>query len=168
MSRTPSPERYLRLIQTLAEQGNPKAQHNLGAMLLQGQGMARDDAAAAHWLRKAAEQGIAPAQHNLGVMLLQGQGVGRDPVEAARWLLAAAWQGDPRSQHTLGALYHEGLGVEQSDEEAFFWLSLSGVNAPQELLPHSRAIQEQVASGLSTRERDRVQQRVAAWRPSLA
>ena len=167
MPSTPTPEAYLYLIRTLAEQGNPKAQHNLGAMLLHGQGVAREDAAAAHWFRKAAEQGVALAQHNLGLMLLQGQGVMRDPVEAVRWFLAAAQQGDPRSQHTVGALYYEGEGVPQDMVQAYFWLSLSGTQTPEGLQPHIRTIREHVATLLPAEERQRVLQQVACWQPQL-
>ncbi|MBF0162675.1 MAG: sel1 repeat family protein [Magnetococcales bacterium] len=165
MRSTPTPEAYLHLLRTLAEQGNPKAQHNLGAMLLHGQGVAREDTAAAHWFRKAAEQGIALAQHNLGLMLLQGQGVARDPVEAVRWFLAAARQGDPRSQHIVGALYYEGEGVPQDMTQAYFWLSLSVARTPEELQPHIRTIQEHVATLLSTEEQQRILRLVAGWQP---
>ncbi|MBF0583150.1 MAG: sel1 repeat family protein [Magnetococcales bacterium] len=165
MQTKPTPEAYLHLLQTLAEQGNPKAQYNLGAMLLHGQGVARDDAAAAQWLRKAAEQGIPLAQHNLAVMLLQGQGVSRDPGEAARWFLAAARQGEPRSQHTLGALYYEGLGVEQDVSQAYFWLCLSITHTPAEFQSEAQAIQAHISSQLSPEEQAKIQRQVAGWQP---
>ena len=48
-----------------AEQGDAKAQFNLGVMYDKGQGVMRNYAEAAKWYRKAAEQGDADAQRNL-------------------------------------------------------------------------------------------------------
>ena len=51
-----------------------------------GGGVARDDAEAVRWYRKAAEQGHARAQWNLGDMYEHGGlGVARDDAEAVRW-----------------------------------------------------------------------------------
>ncbi len=46
----------------LAEQGNAKAQFNLGVMYDRGLGVPQDYAEAVKWYRKAAEQGHAGAQ----------------------------------------------------------------------------------------------------------
>ena len=62
----------------LAEQGDAKAQYNLGVMCRKGHGVPQNDAEAAKWYRKAAKQGDAEAksllkelesdaQSNLGV-----------------------------------------------------------------------------------------------------
>ena len=48
-----------------AEQGNTKAQFNLGLMYYKGQGVKQDYTEAAKWYRKAAAQGYAAAQSNL-------------------------------------------------------------------------------------------------------
>ena len=48
----------LRLIRPLANDGDAAAQFNLGLMYMTGQGVSRDDAAAAIWFQKAAEQGF--------------------------------------------------------------------------------------------------------------
>ena len=165
MTTQPAPETYLRLIRTLAEQGNPKAQYNLGAMLLHGQGLAKNVAEAAQWFLKAAKQGIPLAQHNLGVMLLQGEGVTANPIEAARWLLAAAQQGDPKAQHTLGALYFEGRGVEQDMGLACFWLGLARHRAPEALQAGMQTLLDHVAAYLPPDEWREIQQRVAHWQP---
>jgi len=58
----------IKIFKTLAEQGNTKAQFNLGVMYYQGQGVPKDYKEAARWFRKAAEQGNADAQFNLGLM----------------------------------------------------------------------------------------------------
>ena len=51
-----------------AEQGDPKAQYNLGVSYENGQGVPKDKAEAAKWHRKAAGQGFAEAQYNLGAL----------------------------------------------------------------------------------------------------
>ena len=61
----------------LAEQGDAKAQNNLGAMYANGQGVRQDYAEAFRWFRQAAEQGYVKAQYNLGVMYNNGQGVAK-------------------------------------------------------------------------------------------
>ena len=48
-----------------AEQGNPKAQFELGLMHERGRGVPKNAAQAAHWYRKAAEQGLAVARNAL-------------------------------------------------------------------------------------------------------
>ena len=58
-----------------AEQGDARAQFNLGAMYANGEGVPEDDAEAGRWYRLAAEQGNAGAQLNLGNMYADGEGV---------------------------------------------------------------------------------------------
>ncbi len=45
-----------------AEQGDAKAQFNLGVMLYEGRGLAKDQKEAVRWYRKAAEHGYAGAK----------------------------------------------------------------------------------------------------------
>ena len=51
----------LRLWRPLAEQGNARAQFNLGLMYANGRGVPQDYAQAVKWYRLAADQGIADA-----------------------------------------------------------------------------------------------------------
>ena len=69
-----------------------RAQTSLGGMYYNGQGVQRDYAEAAKWVRKAAERDYAPAQVDLGVMYWNGQGVPQDAVLAYMWLNLAATQ----------------------------------------------------------------------------
>ena len=72
------------------------AQSNLGNDVLNGRGVAKDDAQAVAWYRKAADQGNAPAQNDLGVMYEKGRGVAKD--EPGRdWYRKAADQGGAAS-----------------------------------------------------------------------
>ena len=72
------------------EQGNAKAQNNLGVMYDNGEGVIKDAAEAVKWFRKAAEQGYAYAQNNLGVMYEYGNGVIKDAAEAVKLYRKAA------------------------------------------------------------------------------
>ena len=69
-----------------AEQGDARAQYNLGGMYREGRGVPPDAAGAVAWYRRAAEQGHVRAQYNLGGMYAEGLGVPPDAVEAFMWL----------------------------------------------------------------------------------
>ena len=73
-----------------AEQGDARAQYNLGGMYREGRGVPQDAAGAVAWYRRAAEQGHVRAQYNLGGMYAEGLGVPPDAVEALMWLTIAA------------------------------------------------------------------------------
>ena len=107
----------------LAEKGEPEAQRHIGIMYRHGLGVAKNDAEAIKWYRKAAEQGHVKAQNSLGIMYQFGLGVERDPAEGAKWLLAAAKQGHAKSQENIGLAYLDGNGVEQNDKSAAQWLT---------------------------------------------
>ena len=85
-----------RLYRSLAEQGKAGAQHFLGKMYENGEGVPRNYAEAAKWYRLAAEQGHAGAQLYLGGMYYIGEGVARDYVQAYVYfsLSEAAGNGD--------------------------------------------------------------------------
>jgi TPR repeat protein len=111
----------LEIFRPLAEEGNAKAQANLGLMYYKGEGVPQDYAEAAKWYRRAAEQGITKAQFNLGLMYAKGIGVTRDHGEAANWYRKAADQGVAEAQYNLGVMYAKGEGVPQDYAEAMTW-----------------------------------------------
>lgn len=112
----------------LAEGGNTSAMINLANLYEQGQGVARDYAAAAAWLVKAAERDDPRAQVSLGLAYETGQGVERDPHAAAGWFRRAAEQGDSTAQFNLGVMlataHGEGLAASTPEQrrEAMVWL----------------------------------------------
>jgi uncharacterized protein len=112
----------LRLLRSLANEGNTLAQNNLGAMYASGQGVLKNDAEAARWYRLAADQGYAVAQNNLGVAYSEGRGVPKDEAKAVRWLRLAADQGLAKAQNNLGLMYMNGGGIPQNYSEAVKWL----------------------------------------------
>lgn len=73
-------------------------------MYSKGRGVAKDDAEAVKWYRKAAEQGLATAQFNLGLKYERGEGVAKDHGKADKWLHKAADQGYAPAQETLKQL----------------------------------------------------------------
>ena len=105
-------------LRPMAEQGDARAQTELGERYEDGRGVAQDYQTAVSWFRRAAEQGHAPGQAALGYMYSYGRGVARDDAEAVRWFRLAAEQGNGRGQNSLGASYHNGEGVRQDYAEA--------------------------------------------------
>ena len=85
-----------------AEQGDADAQHSLGVMYHNGEGVPQDYAEAVKWYRLAAEQGFAVAQLNLVFMYYNGEGVPQDYVQAHKWsnLAASKATGDNREKAT--------------------------------------------------------------------
>ena len=77
----------------LAEQGDARAQYNLGVKYDNGEGVIEDDKLAVEWYTKAAMQGYARAQYNLGVKYDNGEGVIKDDKVAVEWYTKAAMQG---------------------------------------------------------------------------
>ena len=81
-------------IRSAAEQGDVKAQYNLGLIYNNGEGVPQDYTEARKWLLKAAQQGHAKAQNNLGYFYRTGTGVPQDYITAYAWFKIAAAQGN--------------------------------------------------------------------------
>ena len=94
----------IRLWKPLAEQGDAKAQYNLGVLDAKGRGVPQNYAKAVKWFYKAAEQGYAKAQNNLGIMYNKGWGVKKDYVQAQMWFRLAAISGDASAIKSLDRL----------------------------------------------------------------
>jgi TPR repeat protein len=105
----------------LAEQGNERAQYNLGLLYLK-KGNAKKNTEALKWIKKAANQGLADAQAMLGMMFAEGDIIPKNQVEAVKWYKKSAEQGDDVAQHNLGLSYYFGIGVPKNDVEAMKWL----------------------------------------------
>jgi uncharacterized RDD family membrane protein YckC len=127
-------------LQKAADQGNARAQNDLGWLYENGQGVPKDLGKAADLYQKAADQGDADAQFNLGNLYRDGRGVPQDSEkaielyrkatdgyqkvadqkfrEAAELYQKAADQGDADAQFNLGCLYQNGQGVPKDLEKA--------------------------------------------------
>ena len=108
-----------------AEQGNSAAQHNLGIMYRNGEGVKQDYIEALKWYRLSAEQENSGAQFGLGNMYRDGEGVKQDYIEAVKWYRSSAEQGNSYGQNNLGFMYQNGYGVEKDSIEAVKWYRLS-------------------------------------------
>ena len=106
----------------LAEQGDFRAQYNVGWMNAYGIGTLKDYEQAVNWYRKSADQGFVHAQFNLGNMYLKGNGVEKDDALAFSWFIKSAEQGDAASQYNLGRMYIMGKGVVENMSEAKYWI----------------------------------------------
>jgi hypothetical protein len=133
---------------TAADQGDAKAQENLGSIYLglvycteagigaqtidhwlqdqDSKGRPSDPAQALKWFRKAAEHGLPNSQYYLGFMYENGIAVPQDCTEAAKWYHKAAKQGHVDAQYQLGVMCASGRGVRQDYSEAAKWYRKAG------------------------------------------
>ena len=111
--------------QKLAEQGDKKAQANLGYMYYVGEGVEQDYAKAVKWYKKAAILGDMDSQYNLAVAYAFGEGVKQSYKEAFHWYRRAAEQNHAIAQYSLGVSYAYGEGIAQNPELAAEWIKKS-------------------------------------------
>ena len=122
MAMDANPAKWYRMA---ADQGDAKAQSNLGRCYAYGKGVEQNFVEAAKWARKAADQGDAKAQSNLGWYYVNGKGVEQNFAEAFSWFTQAADRGDAAAKCNLGMCYAYGKAVEQNGVEAYAWFSLA-------------------------------------------
>jgi len=121
----------LRILHSLADQGDVRAEERLGYLYYIGWGVPRDHGQAAKWYIKAADQGNASAMSSLGFMLRLGiTQLDRQTLdEVVAWNRKAAGQGNALAQFSLGALAHAiwyGAPKEyQNYAEAVKWYRLA-------------------------------------------
>jgi hypothetical protein len=120
-------ENEVKVLNSLAQQGNAGAQYKLGFFYEHGNGQVvlADPVEAVKWYRKSAEQGVAQAQYKLGYCYYHGVGVLKDPVEAVKWYHKAAEQGFVDAQLFLVRCYDDGIGVPKNSVEADKWFRWS-------------------------------------------
>ena len=82
----------------------------LGDLLVSGDGVPADEAAALVYLRRGADLGDILSSAALGRAYLAGRGVGKDEAEARRYLLMGASGGNMWAQNDLGWMLAEGKG----------------------------------------------------------
>ena len=98
----------------LAEEGEPRAQYNLGIIYDEGRGVRASRDQARQWWRKAAAQNVPEALHNLATSYLFGVDAKDDHKEGLAFLANAAKMGLSRSQYVLGKIYLHGRGVSRA------------------------------------------------------
>lgn len=113
----------LKELEQAAAKGNPKAEAQLGEMLLRGEGIAKNEDRAVELLEKAARAGNAAAAFRIGMLLAHGQsGVAKDPERALAYFRAAAAGGEKEAFFNIGAAYASARGVKRDYGEALGWL----------------------------------------------
>lgn len=116
----------LKELQQAAAKGNPKAEAQLGEMLLRGDGIARDEARGVALLEKSARAGNSTAAFRIGMLLAHGErGVAKDPDRALAYFRAGAAGGEKEAFFNIGAAYTNGLGVKRDYGEALGWLIIA-------------------------------------------
>jgi len=116
------------LYQQAANQNLPQAQYQIGYMYYAGDGIQRNDAMAAAWLKKAADQGLAQAQMMMGVLYSAGRGVPQSFALSAQWYTKAAEQQYAQAQYYLAYLFVVGQGVAANEKEASNWFLRAAEN----------------------------------------
>lgn len=107
---------------SLAEDGNPIAQCDVGWMYQYGKGRHQSYKDALDWYKRSASQGYARAQNILGVMYRDGIGTEKSYKDALDMFKLAADQNYARAQYHIALMYHYGQGVEKSDISAVGYL----------------------------------------------
>ena len=110
-----------KLLELASQQGDAVAQHNLGLMYLNGQGVPKSFEIARKYFEAAAEQGYATAQFNLAFMYQQGEALEKNDEKVKEYLEPAAEKGHADAQYYLGLMYYQGNIVEQSYETTREW-----------------------------------------------
>jgi TPR repeat protein len=106
-------EDFVQRLRRLGEGGNTHAMYRLGRMYWNGLGLARNDAEAAIWYRKAADAGNVQAMAALAGAALEGRGTDKNPQEAVRLYRAAAAKDHVEATYRLGVLTVQGRGVDK-------------------------------------------------------
>jgi TPR repeat protein len=151
----------LREWRPLAEQGDARAQYNLGVLYRKGRGVPQDDVQARRWYEKAAAQGQAKAQYNLGTLYLNGGGVPKDYQQALRWFRMAADQGEALAQTKIGIMYDEGQGVPHDFVQAHKWYNLAATNGDKP----AAELRDALAKQMTPAQIAEAQQLAREWKP---
>lgn len=118
-----------RLLNPLAEDGEPRAKFRVAMMYYHGRGVAQNTGLAEALIREAlpdirarVEAGEAWAQADLGTLYADGIVVAENNREAVRLYQLAAEQGYAGAQTNLGVMYANGEGVFRDRDNAILWL----------------------------------------------
>ena len=106
-------------LEKLAEEGDVRAQNQLGVMYQQGSGIEQDIQKAVYWYAKAAEAGNPNAMVNIGAIYLKGNGVEPDMETAVMWFEKAAAEDNQAALYNLARLYLAGAGVTKDQAKGF-------------------------------------------------
>src|SRR5581483_8203802 len=93
-----------------ADAGAADAQAVVGEMLARGQGVPKNEQAAAEMFRRAAANGSVPGMLEYGTAALRGAGMPGDAAAGLQWITRAAMAGYPAAMLLLGDCHQNGIG----------------------------------------------------------
>ncbi|MGH7249509.1 MAG: RING finger domain-containing protein [Minisyncoccia bacterium] len=108
-----------------ADKGHPFAQHELGVIYDNGEGIPVDPEKAVEWYTRAAEQEYPPALNNLGFAYGHGAGVPVDHKKSLEMYTRAARKGHATAQYNLGVIYEYGKKVAADPNQAIEFYALA-------------------------------------------
>lgn len=113
----------LEQLEASANRGDADSARELGDRHFHGRdGLAKDEARAVHWYRKAADQGHAMALADLGYCTLNGLGgLAKDAGKALALFQAADARGNAYAARMIGWMCEWGKGIPRDDGKAAGW-----------------------------------------------
>ncbi|GAB2874398.1 hypothetical protein GCM10027277_49540 [Pseudoduganella ginsengisoli] len=108
----------IKLLQPLADNGQPAAMALLGKLHLYGQGTIKDESIAVRLFKKATEAGSAEGTYLLAQQIYLGNGLEKDEARAVSLYLRAAQLGNADAKFWYGLSLYRGLGGLQKDPPA--------------------------------------------------
>ncbi|MCD6027528.1 MAG: msfA [Solimicrobium sp.] len=107
------------IFKTLAENGYPQAQYQLGLIYFYWEGLTNP--LGKEWIRKAADNGNGAACLMTGTRLLDLINLKTTNLIAIHYLKQAAKQNIIEACYLLGECYFDGINIPQNDNEALIW-----------------------------------------------
>ena len=128
----------LEIFQSLARNGYAEAQHQLGQIYYNGNGVEQSYGKAFYWYQTAAKQGHSTAQLRLAEMyeisrglfmkrLPESENIPKDDRMAAKWYRKSAEQGNAIAQGNLAGMYFDGRGLDRNFSKAAKWCKKAAI-----------------------------------------
>lgn len=103
---------------TVAESGDPLAQHSLASRFATGRGVEKDESAAFFWYCQACSHGLAEAKFNAGTMLINGEGIEKNVELGIRLIQEAAEHGENNACVFISLCHARGAYGKTADKNA--------------------------------------------------
>jgi len=132
-------------------------------MYARGDGVAKDEAVAVAWYRRAAEQRLPVAMTQFALAAFEGRGLAKDRELAAYWFDRSARAGDVEAQNRIGIILALGEDVPGDTVQAYAWFLLAERAGLVPAMQNAALLEPQ----LSQDQRIRAELLAAAWRPTV-
>ena len=108
-------------LKAAAHADDPIADYELASRLYDGDGVPRDQQAAAKLFLRAANQGLVPAEYRLANIYENGTGFPQDLSSARTWAEKAADRGNVKAMHSVGVYLAQGIPGKPDYATAVTW-----------------------------------------------